>query len=118
MNETMADRELDAWLVEHLFGLSVEWHHGQPYAPQQLVPPVKPYSSTGDGMLMVLEAMRGRGAQGSLFVALPSMSGEPLCVARFERVDGPRVIHMVSNANVSAPRAVAEAAKAALEAEA
>ena len=46
----MTDRELDAKVAEHLFGLPTE----DLYLPH-------PYSSTGDGMLAVVEAMRGRG---------------------------------------------------------
>jgi len=73
----MDDRELDAWLAEHLFGLEVEWDYwfpGSDGGKRSAAPSnrdkipfevgefdcLPSYSSTGDGMLLVLEAMRER----------------------------------------------------------
>ncbi len=59
---------LDSWLAEHLFG----WTHLHFTGPAELqriglsptddeYEPLPAYSTTGDGMLMVLEAMQERG---------------------------------------------------------
>lgn len=121
--EKMTDRELDAWLAEHLFGW--EWvpqrvdilaggfwrspdgeHH---QTPNQHDFWDCAYSSTGDGMLMVLEAMRERGWSFQLSDGLTETS---LWVALFE---SDRADHQIYADSL--PRAVAEAAKAALEEE-
>lgn len=135
----MTDRELDAWLAEHLFGLGpLVWfddvgpdpddgrdirgwggEHAACYADDEPYNDpdktwqwtvVGPNSSTGDGMLLVLQAMRERGFHWELQTSK----------ARFSM---PGVRHdwsaHFSADNVRAlPRAVAEAAKAALEASA
>lgn len=128
---TITDRALDAWLAEHLF--IVEGGSRQPdgswttFRRGSRVDEVPSPTSTGDGMLLVLEAMRERGWYGSASFIAPIYGGE--CMAQFSRhnphegyaEDGrPCVIanDIVSVTAPSLPRAVALAAKTALEASA
>ena len=96
MVTAMTDSELDARLSAHLGGLSNNNDYG---GPARL-------SSTGDGALIVLEAMRGRG-----WVVGIDCYISGLCEVA---VYTPR---MFLAAAAAPPRAVAEAANAALEAE-
>ena len=74
----MTDRELDALVAERVMGLErdekgywqgelgvdfsqVDFENGLPF-----------YSTTGDGMLAVVEAMRGKGYGGVIYVDRPS----------------------------------------------
>lgn len=64
----MSDRELDALVAEKVMGISVELIHTDAYPREiffcgatSLVRAVDHYSSTGDGMLAVIEKMRERG---------------------------------------------------------
>ena len=134
-------RELDAWLAEHLFGWEfweetrpnythVYWQtdgrkpwertqkaYQQPekfhriafseYEPKRhIYEGVKPtFSSTGDGMLLVLEAMRARGFD----LDLLTDAGTWRCDFDNGTID-------THKEAATAPRAVALAAKAALEA--
>jgi hypothetical protein len=57
------DRRLDAWLAEHLFNLPFTgprgwWAHSDGYTREC---PEHHYSSTWDGLGLVVEAMRGKG---------------------------------------------------------
>ena len=121
----LTDRELDAYLAEHL----LDWYYdisprGGPYPPQMVFAQnaeqagrrtsgstfAPPLSSTGDGMLLVLEAMHGRGY---LFIVRSMNSlaaGRPgfMCTFAIEgAVDG-------RSEGDSLPRSVAEAAKSAI----
>ena len=124
MNETMTDRELDAWIAEHLWddarcsrcGRRFSYHpwDGSIDGTACLEPQPYAYSSTGEGMLMVLKAMRERGFGASI-------------VAREEgdwwvMIATDHVMDWLTDdraaSSPSLPRAVAEAARAAIEAEA
>ncbi len=111
--DTMTDTAaLDAYLAEHLFGITL--------LPEPVTRHAVPeYSTTGDGMLMVLEAMRERGHDGQLGVtidsyrqALFSPRGSVLRSLLF----GFRSRDWTTADTL--PLAVAQAARAALEAEA
>lgn len=110
----MPDRELDIWLAEHLFGwrndkfgvLRPGWFvdledQGE---NMMLAPQVQTWSPTGDGMLLVLKAMRGRGFHSVMG------HGVQNCYAEFTGDSG-----TVVEIDDALPRAVAKAAKAALE---
>ena len=114
----MPERELDAYLAEHLFG----WHRWETFRDQARKMPVTEwireggitsrlpaYSSTGDGMVIVLEAMRGRGFEFSL--RLSEDSSQWMAIIIF----GPPIGSAICRSD-TLPRAVALAAKAALEA--
>ena len=66
--EAIDDVALDAWLAEHLFGLTDEVKAANPSWRNH----IPDYSTTGDGMLLVLEAMRERGHDGSAAVNIDS----------------------------------------------
>lgn len=122
--EAPNERELDAWLAEHLFGwdaapceMTVAY---QPCGRKALhrhdgldidFPPA--YSTTGDGMLLVMEAMRERGYG---IIVERNSSGDWLSeVYRIE----PRCVGGAYDFMMPAetgPMAVAKAAKLALEA--
>lgn len=159
MNE-LTDRELDAWLAEHLFGMRHRWFapadfygtgRDEPLAfyfeytdgleswgwfksgnPSQeawplasgSVAPTKTrdgwaisdiarYSSTGDGMLAVLEAMRRNGW--GVSITASSVGG---FIVEFMRASLDEEPHSVTASAISLSRAVAAAAKRAIEAEA
>lgn len=125
MNETMTDRELDAWLAEHLFGEQVRWMNIERDHFDTVLDGSTfhcsgmgdcRYSSTGEGMLMVLEAMRERGYYYVLRCMDSLVRGNTRIGCTFEG-DGLSGTGWIREAD-TAPRAVAEAAKAALEAEA
>lgn len=122
----MTDRELDAWLAEHLFGWVYEerlwtdtggerragWQHPDLVAWLHDFPPAH-YSSTGDWMLLVLGAMRERefgiemvayeeGGFGVTWWPSGYSGSRSQCHGPYD--------------SDTLPRAVAEAAKAALEA--
>lgn len=113
--DTLPDRELDVWLAEHLFGFTADeltrgsGPFGLPWPPS--------YSSTGDGMLLVLEAMRGRG-----FTIDFEVGGGVVDTAQTYtevNVYSGRADYLTQVATVtgtSVPRVLAEAARAALEA--
>lgn len=124
----LIDLELDAWLGEHLFGLSVEWDYwfagsdGAKRAGQANNRGQTPfevgefdalpcYSSTYEGMGLVLEAMRQRGWTWILSTIshLDSHAGQ----LRAQMFNEQASVDAVA---ASIPRAVAEAARAALEA--
>ena len=134
------DWELDAWLAERLFGLTVRgpcpggnvrWCAMPEVAKDRGIPrsarpgsyddgvrvfdmTVPPYSATSDGMIKVLEAMRERGwpieirwrPYGGVLV----MMGDGLAI-------GDGLAPGAAEWAETLPRAVALAAKAALEAE-
>lgn len=115
---------LDAWLAEHLFDGSpldctAPGHEGSqcwsiPTGPTHLAVigygPAPAYSTTGGGMLMVLEAMRERGWSRAIYEA---PIGE---VVEFART-GDKGEHLAYRAaDELLPTAVGLAAKAALEA--
>lgn len=123
VSEELTDRELNEWLAEHLFG-------GTPTSDTDAgwdLPALGHFclcgddgynhfnpSGTGDGMLLVLEAMRERGWIGVLKVSIDTLS-----YAHFSRNARHGETHHVMTedfATESAPRSVAEAARAALEA--
>lgn len=130
MNETMTDRELDAYLAEHLFGWT--WPFDDPlignglypgriagYAPEpnddgEEFDDVPAYSSTGEGMLMVIEAMRERGWWFS--VEEYGDDGPHQCV-EFDKDGDDYLPTPVAAVPGSLPRAVAEAAAQAIRAE-
>lgn len=116
---------LDAWIAEHLFGM----HHGRdasgsPYwdyrehlgsvdigvllADVHVAPPA--YSTTGDGMLLVLEAMKEHSASLNLYPPSNYAKRATACYS-----DGSGWIPFHAD---TLPTAVALAAKAVLEAEA
>ena len=129
MTDQLTDRELDAWLAEHLLGwtdcdpayVSTGWEFTDPPDDRVTVgrgrgPGCRHFSllptfSTGDGMVLVLEAMRARGWW-------------VLCAV--SRLDGRWYVQVDSSVSsdmtigeghaTTLPRAVAEAAMAALEA--
>lgn len=119
---TTAARELDAWLAEHLFGHQVTTvdREGYPdglceYVLYTMEHPLIHYSTTGDGMLMVIEAMRAKG----LHVCIKSNPFTGGYIAQFDRwmAEGMRW-HFIRFADGDdIPTAVAGAAKAALSAE-
>lgn len=105
-------RELDTWLAEHLFGFKVS----QPdmrgklriIHPERKWTPLKHYSTTGDGMLLVAQALIERG----------------LCWSGGEAIDGAYAVVSTFDAtsewecsHATLPMALALAAKAALEVE-
>lgn len=108
------DRDLDAWLAEHLLGFKrdragalFKHFEGPTWSGKDYLVPES--SSTGDGMLLILEAMRERG-----WVGLVKWDGDrehDHYTALFSQPDNVARIDAHS-----LPRAVAEAAKAALEA--
>ena len=118
MNETMTDRELDAWIAEHLWddarcsrcGRRFSYHpwDGSIDGTACLEPQPYAYSSTGEGMLMVIEAMRERGY--IVIMSRGTLLQSAQAVISREGVTRSAVAF-------SLPRAVAEAARAALEAE-
>lgn len=95
--DELTDRELDAYLAENLNRWDWDAVYHESRAPL--------LSSTGDGMILVLEAMRGLGFE----VDVLTDDGEWCCDFDNGTVD----THSVAD---TAPRAVAEAAKMALEA--
>ena len=98
----ISDRELDIYIAEHLFGISSDVARLLSDGPTLIY-----YSATGDGMLFVLEAMCGRG-WGCELIARPQGKWS----AEFSKYpDGSTALCG------PLPRAVAEAAKAALEGE-
>ncbi|MDE2102550.1 MAG: hypothetical protein KGL39_35210 [Patescibacteria group bacterium] len=145
MTTTLTDRELDAWLAERLFGLPLhEWRktgsisgfqnfyectvdppHGMKCRASNFDLGTR-YSSTGDGMLLVLEAMRERGWWGTTNTPDSGMRDSGMSVsASFWRLHlhdstGPhgepsRIANdLISREAATLPRAVAEAAYAAL----
>lgn len=120
----MPDRELDAWLAEHLFGLvgctfdecreaaEERKHYHYPGHGWGSWKRADRYSSTGDGMLQVLEGMRERGFEGKCGISL-EQHGYQRWGSFFDgEHDGPR-----GEAEAATlPLAVALAAKATLEA--
>ena len=144
MNETMTDRELDAYLAEHLFGWAdVDAHYesrrweftdppyepvteGRGREPVEADPDIKwkqpahrlhfttfpCYSSTGEGMLKVIEAMRERG-----YDCLTWRWQHQDCSALFAHPHDLDRHFLRGTRADTRPRAVAEAARAALEAE-
>ena len=131
--EVLSDRALDAWLAERLFGLvecsfpecreEVEGHDhyhfpGYGWGSWKRA---DLYSSTGDGMLLVVEAMRERGWWFS--VEEYGIEGPHQCVefthhpddSEEDGIEWPTGIATALTPG-SFPRAVCEAAKAALEA--
>lgn len=121
-------RALDAWLTEHLFGWDAEActcgmcivnYYCPQHGDHSPLPPYA-YSTTGDGMLIVLEAMRERGWHGMLDYGFP---GDGYWVeAGFTRLVEPAegrgpFDNAPAAHHDSLPAAVALAAKAALEAE-
>lgn len=113
-----SDRELDAWLAEHLFGWAThagmdgEWRWYKDGESVRDEP--DGYSSTGDGMLLVLEAMRGRGFQFEL------VNGDGGYLAMFGTQEDFDWLDpdFYSRTSAIAPQAVAEAAQVAIQAEA
>lgn len=124
-----SDRELDAWLAVNLFGLvpctskmahgggEGSWLgvncHASPDSPDQGGEDAL-YSSTGDGMLLVLDAMRGRGFQFELVNAEGGYLAMFGTQEDFDWLDP----DFYSRTSAIAPQAVAEAAQVAIEAEA
>lgn len=128
----LTDRELDAYLAEHL----LDWYYdisprGGPYPPQMVFAQnaeqagrrtsgstfAPPLSSTGDGMLLVIEAMRGRGWDWEMHAySNPAMRGMRF-TAGASSPAVPSPLAWWADAS-SLPRAVAEAARAAWEARA
>jgi hypothetical protein len=119
-HETMdaADSVVE-WLAEHLFG----WKHGSgPLSQWWITPPgahvspigwtcyLKSWSETGDGMLLVMEAMRERGYLVELVSHAQTL---PAYIWGVEFADVERSYETAYSA--SAPMAVAKAAKRALE---
>lgn len=122
----LTDRELDAWLAEHLFewvssgNRRGNWILQPPNAGQGTPSLMKErgrgwsatnhkfswWSSTGDGMILVLEAMRERG----LVVKIHAIHAG--WAAYFRRDSDPWAVRSAD----TLPRAVALAAKKALEA--
>jgi hypothetical protein len=119
----MTDRELDAWLAEHLFDAHAhEWAVDEPVGDEQrwrcsgcrvyfTGPNERPpafiacaYSSTGNGMQLVLEAMRERG----WYATIEAVDRDGRWYCRFN--DDSQSYAYTD----SLPRAVAEAAKGAL----
>lgn len=118
----MSDRELDALVAEKVMG----WH--LPYPTDKVGeklcnPPlggweaVPHYSTSGDGMLAVIEAMRGKGFDTHVhFWVLSTDEDEPdktyyaIVDHEWQGDDGPKGDH----AAASAPRAVAVASLLAL----
>ena len=141
MTEATIDRALDAWLAEHLFGWTVvgnrlgNWSLKEPGTGQwggdafmkELGRPWAStthcisWSTTGDGMLAVLEAMGARhywfnietGIGGNNHIIKVSRGGEA-----GETDNSFRALYDEYDSDTSLPRAVALAAKAALEASA
>ncbi len=122
----MDDRELDAWLAEHLFGWSLvgvkghwtqgvetrDWS-GRPPGQSRGVPHVPALSSTGEGMLKVMEAIRQRGWEWDIadIHINPEFGGflwRAFCM-RDDVTPYPQATHALL------PRAVAEAAKEAIK---
>lgn len=114
----MNDRELDAFLAEHLFGWEREQDgclvvadgpsKGYRFYPGEEIDPA--YSSTGDGMLQVLEKMRERGFKGSVvWDRLDQRSPTHITADWSVTFDG-----AAGALNDSLPRAVAAAAFTAL----
>ncbi len=123
--EALTNHELNGWLAEHLFG----WHHLRDIqgwiggeaglsVTNQRVPD---YSSTGDGMLLVLEAIRERAWVVSIDEASVGPAGARTpenhrrlwdCTLKpFDDEDERYIVEM----DESLPRAVALAAKSATE---
>lgn len=124
MTTALTDGALDVWLAEHLFG-GITHNEVHPWPPPGVpsmyafdvsgphfdtvaggIMDSQPYSSTGDGMLLVLEAMRARDwyidmawVEAAWHVTVIAPAG-----------------YFEQESDTSLPRAVAEAAKAALEA--
>lgn len=100
----MTDRSLDAWLAEHLFDIPEAVVRG-------LALGASPYSSTGDGMLHVLEAMRKREWR----ALMGTWSTGPGYRCQFYTITNEEGVSALAD---SLPLAVALSAKAALEASA
>lgn len=124
----LSSRELDAYLAEHLFGRESCWMseraqyvNGETSAHRYLVyvdegswgPEVHLYSSTGEGMLKVIEAMRERG-----YDCLTWRWQHQDCSALFAHPHDLDRHFLRGTRADTLPRAVAEAARAAIEAEA
>ena len=126
--DTITDRELDTWLAEHLFGWayypcvlpnareafwrSPDGEHHTDCVPDSygLIP--LSYTATGDGMLLVLEAMRKR--EWLFSVEEYGDDGPHQCVEFSREIDDKGAVMYAPSGAL--PRAVALAAKAALEA--
>ncbi len=127
---TITDRALDAWLAEHLFGWEVvgnrrgNWSLKEPGGQWQggsfMKERGRPWASTthciswattGDGMLAVLEAMRKREWR----ALMGTWSTGPGYRCQFYTITNEERVSALAG---SLPRAVALAAKAALEASA
>lgn len=105
----MSDLDLDKWLAEHLFGFEQNaagfwFKRGD---PGRMLPRV---SSTGNGMLLVLDALKAKLDQEDIHIEHLNYTGWRISTCREE--DG---WHGWTG-DESLPRAVALAAKAALEA--
>lgn len=136
--DTLTDRELDFWLAEHLFGwLWVEHAGTRKFMPpwardsknfdyidaRATFEPHVRYSSTGDGMWLVIETMRERGFSLEVYTVVPTDLDLPAnqwaMTATFRRLNGGSS-HAMSgleeSPDHSLPRAVALAARTALQA--
>ncbi len=112
----VTDTDLDAWLAEHLLGWTYsaeggEFPHWHPIGTYDCTMDVPKLSTTGDGMLMVLEAMRSRRWYVVLYV-----EDDELYQASITAIDGPDdAVPVGADAEAeTAPLAVAQAARAAL----
>ena len=113
MTEAQGDRELDAWLAEHLLGQrwGERWTFRDGGGPPDL-------SGSGDGMLLVLGAVEERGWEWAL-----SREGRKYYMRITDpsqgtfNADGMEDRWLADERAGSAPMAVALAARAALEAE-
>jgi hypothetical protein len=117
---TMTDRELDAYLAENLFrwtlmvsdrGFGSRVANATGGLAGLPTYPVPSYSSAGDGLLLVLEAMRERGWNGYTHV----VPEDSLYHAAFQHESTKSIVLDWHDCD-SLPRAVAEAAYAALNA--
>lgn len=121
----LTDTELDAWLAEYLFNFpGTAMHQSNPSKYRwgenlgtEIEPPAK-YSSTGDGMLQVLEALRKRGFEIDLDWRMPDPSSLYEMQHKDEgwsaSVTRGRMGYGGSHFYVSLPRAVADCARNAL----